>query len=108
MLKKIVSGAACALVAVVTTALPATGSTATPTNLRPAAVTPTTMSVAWNAVSGASAYRVQLSTSSTMSNPTYTRFSGPSGVLRNLTPKKRYYFRVSALDAAGTRVSAYT
>jgi endonuclease/exonuclease/phosphatase family metal-dependent hydrolase len=108
MLKKIVSGAACALAAVVTTALPATATTATPSSLRATAATPTSLTVAWNAVSGASAYRVQLSTSSTMSSPTYARFNATSGVVRNLTPKKRYYFRVSALDASGTRVSAYT
>jgi endonuclease/exonuclease/phosphatase family metal-dependent hydrolase len=108
MLKKIVFGAAVGLVAVVTTALPATATTATPTNIHATAATATTLSVAWDAVSGASGYRVQLSTSSTMSSPTYARFAGPSGTLRNLTPKKRYYFRVSALDATGTRVSGYT
>src|SRR3954447_13347529 len=108
MLKKIVSGAACALVAVVATALPATATTATPTNLHATRMTASTMSVAWNAAPGASSYRVQLSTSSTMSSPRYARFSGTSGVLRSLTPKTRYYFRVTALDAAGVRMSPYT
>jgi|tagenome__1003787_1003787.scaffolds.fasta_scaffold20871192_4 hypothetical protein len=35
------------------------------------------------------------------------RFAGTSGVLTSLTPQKRYYFRVSVLDATGTRVSGY-
>jgi endonuclease/exonuclease/phosphatase family metal-dependent hydrolase len=108
MLKKIIAGTACALVAMVTVVTPADAATATPTNVRAASVTPTTMTVRWDAVTGASAYRVQLSGSSTMSGATYHKFAGTTGVLKNLTPRKRYYFRVSVLNASGTRISAYT
>lgn len=108
MLKKIIVGSACALVAALSVATPAHAATATPRNVRAASVTPTTLTARWDAVTGAAAYRVQLSTSSTMSGATYHRFSGTTGVLTNLTPAKRYYFRVSVLDASGTRVSAYT
>jgi hypothetical protein len=108
MLKKIIAGTACALVAMVTVVTPADAATATPTNVRAASATPTTMTVRWDAVTGASAYRVQLSGSSTMSGATYHKFAGTTGVLKNLTPRKRYYFRVSVLNASGTRISSYT
>ncbi|HVH93713.1 MAG: fibronectin type III domain-containing protein [Nocardioidaceae bacterium] len=108
MLKRIIAGTACALGAVLTVVTPTDAATATPRNVRAAAVTPTTLTVRWDAVAGASAYRVQVSTSPTMSGATYHRFAGTSGVLTSLTPQKRYYFRVSVLDATGTRVSAYT
>jgi endonuclease/exonuclease/phosphatase family metal-dependent hydrolase len=108
MLKRIVTGAACALIAALTVVSPADAATATPAHVRATSVTPTTMTVRWDAVAGAASYRVARSASSTMSNITYSEFTGTTGVLQGLTPKKRYYFRVAVFNAAGTRVSAWT
>jgi endonuclease/exonuclease/phosphatase family metal-dependent hydrolase len=111
MLKKIIAGTACALAAAVTVATPATSAnaaTTTPGDVHAASVTPTTMSIDWDAVTGASAYRVAVSGSSTMTSPTYQDVTTSDDLVANLTPKKRYYFRVAVLDASGARISPYT
>src|SRR4051795_5303137 len=111
MLKKIIAGTACAAVAALTVTIPATSAnaaTTTPANVHAPSVTPTTMTVGWDTVTGASAYRMAVSGSSTMASPTYQDVSGNSGLVRNLTPKKRYYFRVAALNASGSRITPYT
>src|SRR3954454_8291411 len=111
MLKKIIAEPACPAVPALTVAIPATSAnaaTTTPANVHAASVTPTTMTVAWDAVSGVSAYRMAVSGNSTMASPTYQDVAGTSGLVRNLTPKKRYYFRVAALDSSGSRITPYT
>src|SRR3954454_18422298 len=111
MLKKIIAGTACAAVAALTVTIPATSAnaaTTTPANVHAPSVTSTTMTVGWDAVAGVSAYRMAVSGSSTMASPTYQDVTATSGLVRNLTPKKRYYFRVAALDASGSRITPYT
>lgn len=111
MLKKLIAGTACALAAAVTVATPVTSAnaaTTTPGNVHAALVTPTTMTIDWDAVAGASAYRVAVSGSSTMASPTYQDVTATSELVQNLTPNKRYYFRVAVLDASRTRISPYT
>lgn len=88
---------------------PAQAAYPTPGHLRAVSVTPTTLSLRWDPVAGASRYRVQLSTSSTMSSATYHRFSGAAGTIRNLVPKTKYHFRVAVIDpVSGAKLSAYT
>ena len=50
--------------------------TAVPTGLHSTAQTTTSLTFVWNTVDGAPRYRVQLSTSSSMSDATYYRSSG--------------------------------
>jgi endonuclease/exonuclease/phosphatase family metal-dependent hydrolase len=111
MLTKTIAGIACALtaaLALTTQAAPANAATATPANVRAVSVTPTTLTVGWDAVAGASSYRLAVSGTSTMASPTYRDVTGTRGTMRNLMPRKRYYFRVAVLDATGARVSPYT
>src|SRR3954451_4569404 len=111
MLEKVIAGTACAVVAALTVVIPvasANAATTTPANVRAVSDTPTTMTIRWDAVTGASAYRLAVSTSSTMASPTYQDVAGTSGLVRNLTPKKRYYFRVAVLDSSGSRTTPYT
>jgi endonuclease/exonuclease/phosphatase family metal-dependent hydrolase len=82
---------------------------ATPAGLTADSVTATTMSLSWKAVTGAGAYRVQLSTSSRMGSPRYLRYTTNHGTLTGLSAKKRYYFRVAVVSAStGSRLSPYT
>ncbi len=82
---------------------------APPSGLTATSVTATTMSLDWNPVSGATAYRVQLSTSSRMGSARYLRFTTNHGALSGLVAKKRYYFRVAVISASsGARLSPYT
>ena len=88
---------------------PALGSERTPAGLHAASATATGLSLAWKPVSGARGYRVQFSSSPSMASAKYARFTGTSGVLRSLSPKRRYYFRVRVIDPrTGAGLSRYT
>lgn len=81
----------------------------TPTGLTSTARTYDSLTLAWNPVAGAPTYRVQLSTSSSMSSPKYKAFASNGGVFTGLKPATKYYFRVAVGDAAGaTALSPYT
>jgi len=110
MLKKFIAGAVCAVagLAVAVPATSASAATTTPGNVRAVSVTATTMTIRWDAVTGASGYRLAVSDSATMAGPTYRDVAGTGRVVRNLTPRKRYFFRVAVLDSSGSRVSPYT
>src|SRR4051794_40253054 len=111
MLEKVIAGTACAVVTALTVVSPvasANAATTTPANVRAVSDTPTTMTIRWDVVTGASAYRLAVSASSTMASPTYQDVAGTSGMVRDLTPKKRYYFRVAVLDSSGSRITPYT
>ncbi len=76
----------------------------------------TAVKLTWPAVSGAPAYRVQYSTSSSFSSPLYLPASGsseyittPSAVVTGLTVNTTYYFRVAVADATNTAtLTAYS
>jgi endonuclease/exonuclease/phosphatase family metal-dependent hydrolase len=79
-----------------------------PTGVHVTILTPTTMSLRWTAVAGASAYRLQMSTSPSMTSSRYFDFQRNAGAARGLTPRSRYYYRVAVISTAGARLSAYT
>ena len=83
-------------------AVPGVPTLASPSNS--ATSQPLTTSLTWNAVSGASTYRVQLSTSFTFAN-TIVDDSTVASALRAIGPlstSMTYYWRVNAKNAGGT------
>jgi endonuclease/exonuclease/phosphatase family metal-dependent hydrolase len=79
-----------------------------PYGLHRTAATAHTLSLDWRDVTGATGYRVQLSTHSNMSYSGYYTYSQSAGTMRHLHPLTRYYFRVAVLGADATRLSRYT
>ena len=84
----------------------------TPTGLTvvPEKTTSTSVHVDWDAVSGASGYRVKYATNSSMTGATNVSFRYSSGNVRNLKPNTRYWFRVAVASnyGTGTTLSGYT
>jgi SpoIID/LytB domain protein len=83
-------------------------STAVPKNLKSTDQTSTSLTFAWDAVTGAPRYRIQLSTSSSMSNATYYRFYGTSGTVSGLKAGTKYYAKIRTIKDDGTNISAYS
>jgi endonuclease/exonuclease/phosphatase family metal-dependent hydrolase len=109
MIRTLVCALTCALVAVFTGITSADAALPTPRNVHASASTATTLTIAWSRVTGARAYRVQISGASTMRSPRYQRVNSTQGVIRGLTPRKRYWFRVAVINpTSGARISAYT
>ena len=82
---------------------------AIPTGLRTTGQTATTLSLSWDAVSGAELYRVQLSKSASMSGASYHRFDKSDGTISGLVAGTTYYFRVAVIDpVSGDKLSDYT
>lgn len=69
---------------------------------------PTTISLSWNAVTSATSYRLQRSSSSLMTESSYYTLTGTSAEVRGLEPNKTYYFQVRVIDSAGTGLSNYS
>ncbi len=86
------------------------GSTGTtvPTGLKSTAQTSTSLTFVWNKVDGAPRYRVQLSTSSSMSNATYYRSTSTDEVITGLKPNTKYYAKVRTIRDDGTNLSPYS
>jgi endonuclease/exonuclease/phosphatase family metal-dependent hydrolase len=98
------------LVLLVLASLPApsaSAAVAAPTGLRSTAVTPTTVSLAWGAVSRAPEYRIKYSTSATMTNPVFHRFTATSAKVIGLQPSTTYYVTVRAITTDGASLSPY-
>lgn len=79
-----------------------------PTNLRSTAKTASSLTFAWNEVPGAPRYRIQLSTSSSMSGATYYRFYGTSGTITGLKANTKYYAKIRTIEDDGTNLSPYS
>lgn len=92
------------------TALPApeASAAAIPTGLRSTKVTPTTMSLAWKAVSGAPKYRVAYSTKASMAGAVYHRYTGASAQVVGLKPSTTYYVKVRVITTGGQALSPYS
>jgi endonuclease/exonuclease/phosphatase family metal-dependent hydrolase len=103
--------AALLLVLLVLASLPvpsASAATAAPSGLKSTAVTPTTVSVTWKAVTSAPKYRIQYSTKSTMAGAVYLRFTGNQARITGLTPSTAYYVKVRVITTAGASLSPYS
>jgi SpoIID/LytB domain protein len=85
-----------------------TGKTDVPKGLSSTAKTPTSLTFSWNPVTDAPMYRIQLSTSSSMSNATYYRFTDPTGTITGLKANTKYYAKVRTIETDGTNLSAYS
>ena len=83
---------------------PAATGTAVPKNLTSTAKTPTSLTFSWSPVTGAPMYRIQLSTSSSMSNATYYRFTDPTGTITGLKANTKYYAKVRTIETDGTNL----
>ncbi|MEC5193352.1 MULTISPECIES: endonuclease/exonuclease/phosphatase family protein [unclassified Arthrobacter] len=77
-------------------------STPAPSGLKSPAQTSTSVFVSWNAVSGASRYRLQYSLKADFSESSYNRFTTTSTELRGLKSNSTYYLRVRVISADGT------
>ncbi|MGZ5410657.1 MAG: alkaline phosphatase family protein [Aeromicrobium sp.] len=90
------------------TGVPPAVSTAKVTGFVAASGTSSSISVKWNAIPNAPRYRIQISTSSAMTNPTYRRFTGTSAVVDGLNANTTYFMRIRTIQADGTSISPYT
>jgi endonuclease/exonuclease/phosphatase family metal-dependent hydrolase/Tfp pilus assembly protein PilV len=79
-----------------------------PSGLKAIAATSTTLTLTWNPVSKAEMYRVQYSTSKSMSKAKYDREDDAKDTLTGLTPGKTYYVKVRVIDADGDNRSSYS
>jgi endonuclease/exonuclease/phosphatase family metal-dependent hydrolase len=92
-------------------ATPATAAdwpSASPSGLAQTAATSTSLSVRWEPVPAAQRYRVQISSSSSMSNATYQRSTGTTETVKGLQPGRGYYVKVRVITAEGENRSAYS
>ena len=101
--------AAVAMVAgVATPALAADWPLASPTGLAQTAAASTSVSMTWKPVAKAQKYRLQISSSSTMSNPTYVRSTDTAEVVKGLQAGRGYYVKVRVITTDGVNRSAYS
>ncbi|MGH3458639.1 SpoIID/LytB domain-containing protein, partial [Aeromicrobium sp.] len=85
-----------------------TSSSMVPTGLKSTDQTSSSLKFAWSEVSGAPAYRIRLSTSSTMSNATAAPSVGLDERFSGLKPGTKYYAQVRSVNADGTSLSGYS
>jgi endonuclease/exonuclease/phosphatase family metal-dependent hydrolase len=81
---------------------------ATPAGLSQTAAESSSVSMTWQPVSKAERYRLQISTSETMSNPTYQRSTDTAEVVTGLQPGRGYFVKVRVITADGVNRSAYS
>jgi endonuclease/exonuclease/phosphatase family metal-dependent hydrolase len=101
--------AAVALIAGVTTpAFAADWPSAPPTGLAQSAATSTSVSMTWSPVAKAQKYRLQISSSSSMTNATYLRSTETAATLKGLQAGRGYYVKVRVITIDGVNRSAYS
>ena len=81
---------------------------ATPSGLTQTAATSSSVTMTWTPVSKAQRYRLQISTSATMSNPTYQRSADAVDVVDGLQPGRSYFVKVRVITTDGVNRSAYS
>lgn len=69
-----------------------------PSGLRSTGASAGSVSLAWDEVSGAPKYRVQISESASMSGSSYHAFEGTSGTISGLDAGTRYFVRMWVVD----------
>ena len=101
--------AAVALLAgLATPAIAADWPSTSPTGLAQSAATSTSLSVTWKPVSKAQRYRLQISSSASMTNATYQRSTDTAETVTGLQPGRGYYVKVRVITADGANRSAYS
>ena len=80
----------------------------TPSGVKASATAPTSLTLTWKKVSKAPRYRVQYSTSSAMSRPTYQRVTKPTTTLKGLEPGTTYWVKVRVISKSGKNLSRYS
>ncbi len=95
------------LFAVLWPAAPATALSA-PTRLKALSTSVSAIGVAWTPVSGGSRYRVQYSTSSSMSGAKYVTVDAPAVELTGLSAGKTYYIKTRVVSAENAELSSYS
>ena len=81
---------------------------ATPSGLAQTAATSSSVSVKWSPVAKAQRYRLQISSSSSMSNATYQRSTDTAEVVKGLRPGRGYFVKVRVITSEGVNRSAYS
>ena len=102
------SAAAVLLAGLATPAASAEWPSASPTQLIQTTASSTSVSLTWKPVAKAERYRLQISTSSSMSNATYQRSTDTAETVTGLQPGRGYYVKVRVITAAGDNRSAYS
>ncbi len=100
--------AAALLAGLATPALAADWASPTPSGLVQSAATSSSVTMTWNPVAKAQRYRLQISSSATMSNPTYQRSTDTTEVVDGLQPGRAYYLKVRVITSDGVNRSAYS
>jgi endonuclease/exonuclease/phosphatase family metal-dependent hydrolase len=105
----LVAGVTTATATAATAAVPMAYSLSTPGGLKAPAQSSSSIILTWNNLSGATRYRVQVSTKADYSNATYYRFSENGAEIRGLPANTTHYFRVRAISESGTtNLSGYS
>lgn len=76
-----------------------------PSDLRAARITDTTITLTWNKRNGADAYRVYIYNAESKKYEKYKTVTGTYCTVKDLSPGKKYKFKVAALKKNGTKYS---
>jgi endonuclease/exonuclease/phosphatase family metal-dependent hydrolase len=79
-----------------------------PTGLKAKTTAATSVTLTWKKVSKAPRYRLQWSTTPTMSKSTYKRSTKPTATLAGLKPGTTYYVKVRVISKSGKNLSKYS
>jgi endonuclease/exonuclease/phosphatase family metal-dependent hydrolase len=79
-----------------------------PSNLVVSKIQPTSVTLSWDKVAKAPAYKVKYSRSKSMSDPTYVRTTTTSATLPGLKAGTAYYLKVRTTKASGASLSGYS
>lgn len=79
-----------------------------PSGLEAAGIAANAIVLTWNSRGTSNWYRIQYSTSPSMTDPVYRRFNALSGTITGLTEGTTYYIRVRAITADGLNLTSYS
>jgi endonuclease/exonuclease/phosphatase family metal-dependent hydrolase len=105
---RLVAALVMVLLVLASLAVPAASAAQAPTGLSATAVSRTTATLTWDAVPGASRYRVQYATRASMDHSAYQRVRGTRSRLTGLKPGTTYYVRVRATATDGAKARPYS